>query len=224
MKRESERIIKEMTDRLSVLKPLLPQLFQAADLLIETFSCGGKVLICGNGGSAADSEHIAGELLKGFMLHRPMPERMRRDIGSCLAARGQALADDVLDRLQMGLPAVPLVSQAAIGSAIANDQGADLVYAQQVLALGRPGDLLIGLSTSGNARNVIQAVLVANGLGLHTIGLTGSGGGELDLAADLCLKVPAESTPLVQELHLPVYHTLCAAAEEHFFGERSKPD
>lgn len=219
MRHDCEQILNDLMNRLPALVSIRQQIAQAAELLINTYSHDGKVLICGNGGSAADSEHIAGELLKGFMLRRPLPEQLRRDMTSRLAGRSQKLDDDVLPRLQMGLPAVSLVSQTAIGSAIANDLGADLVYAQQTLALGRPGDLLIGLSTSGNAQNVVQAVRIAGSLGMKTLAMTGSGGGMLDQAADLCLKMPAVSTPLVQELHLPVYHVLCAIVEQHFFAD-----
>ena len=219
MRQDCEQILNDLINRLPVLAAIRQQIAQAAGMLIDTYRDGGKVLICGNGGSAADSEHIAGELLKGFMLRRPLSEQLRQDITSHLAGRGQKLDDDVLPRLQIGLPAVSLVSQTAIGSAIANDLGADLVYAQQTLALGRPGDVLIGLSTSGNARNVLQAVLVAGGLGMKTLAMTGSTGGLLDQAADLCLKMPAGSTPLIQELHLPVYHVLCAIVEQYFFAD-----
>ena len=219
MRPDCDQILNNLVLRLPTLASIQHQIAQAAEMLIDTYNRGGKVLICGNGGSAADSEHIAGELLKGFMLRRPLPDQLRRDITSRLAERGQKLADDVLPRLQMGLPAVSLVSQVAVGSAIANDLGADLVYAQQTLALGRPGDLLIGLSTSGNALNVVQAIRLAGGLAIKTLAMTGSSGGLLEQAADLCLKMPADSTPLVQELHLPVYHALCEIIEQYFYGE-----
>jgi D-sedoheptulose 7-phosphate isomerase len=219
MRHDCEQILNDLIDRLPVLNPIRDRIAQAADMLIDTYSRGGKVLICGNGGSAADSEHIAGELLKGFLLRRPLTTQLKDDLAVRLAERGLKLSDDVLLRLQMGLPAVSLVSQVAIGSAIANDLGADLVYAQQTLALGRPGDLLIGLSTSGNAQNVIQAVLVAGGLGMKTLGMTGANGGLLAQMADVCLKMPADATPLIQELHLPVYHVLCAIVEQAFFAE-----
>jgi len=219
MRDDCEQILNDLIHRLPVLNPIRDQIAQAADMLMDTYSRGGKVLICGNGGSAADSEHIAGELLKGFMLRRPLTAQLQDDLVNRLAERGLKLGDDVLPRLQMGLPAVSLVSQTAIASAIANDLGADLVYAQQTLALGRPGDLLIGLSTSGNARNVVQAVLVAGGLGMKTLGMTGANGGLMAQTADLCLKMPADTTPLIQELHLPVYHVLCAMVEQNFFAE-----
>ncbi len=214
-----ENILAGAGRRYPVLKPVLPEMRRAYEMMAASFREGGQLLLCGNGGSASDSEHIAGELLKGFLLRRPIPEPERRDIAGRLASC--AAYDDIqdlLDRLQLGLPAIPLVGQAAIGSAVANDLGADLVYAQQVLALGRPGDVLLGISTSGNARNVLQAIKLARGLDMHTIALTGSGGGLIAEVAELCIKVPATSTPDVQELHLPVYHTLCAMLEQEFFG------
>ncbi|MEA4887972.1 MAG: SIS domain-containing protein [Clostridiaceae bacterium] len=214
-----ENILTGAGRRYPVLGPILPDMRRAYEIIAASFREGGQLLLCGNGGSASDSEHIAGELLKGFLLRRPIPDPERRDIAGRLASCAtQDDIQDLLDRLQLGLPAIPLVSQAAIGSAVANDLGADLVYAQQVLALGRPGDVLLGISTSGNARNVLQAIKLARGLDMHTIALTGSGGGLIAEVAGLCIKVPATSTPDVQELHLPVYHTLCAMLEQEFFG------
>lgn len=207
-------------------QPLLPVLEQAVQLLIDSFDQGGRLFLCGNGGSAADCEHIAGELLKGFQRNRPIAEADRKGVLARIS-RKDPFRDDsaylenieyMLKKLQQGLPAIPLVSQAAINSAIANDLGADYVYAQQVLALGRPPDILLGISTSGQARNVILAVQLARGLGMKTIALTGGGGGELVLEADIALCVPAETTAEVQELHLPLYHVLCAALETHYYA------
>jgi D-sedoheptulose 7-phosphate isomerase len=209
-------VINELGIRIPVLQPMLPELENACRTLIASYEQGGQLLLCGNGGSAADCEHIAGELLKGFLLKRPMPEMDRQKI---LDENNQdADLAAALDRLQLGLPAIPLVSQAAISTATVNDLGAELIFAQQVLALGRLGDVLLGVSTSGNARNVLLAMQLARGLGLITIGLTGADGGALKQAADICLRVPATETPFVQELHLPLYHTLCAAIERHFFA------
>jgi D-sedoheptulose 7-phosphate isomerase len=171
-------------------------------------------LICGNGGSAADAEHIVGELMKSYLLKRPIPNNMRAKLVSTSPRNGDYLAD----HLQGGLPAISLVSQTSLLSAIANDTAADMVYAQQVYAYGREGDVLIGISTSGNARNVIHAMQVAHALGLHTIGLTGPVGGALKPLCDICICVRAESTPAVQERHLPIFHVLCAMLEEEFFA------
>jgi len=186
----------------------------AYDRLHATFRRGGKALICGNGGSAADSEHIAGELMKGYRLPRPLPDAARCQIADANPEDGAYL----VDHLQGALPAISLVSQTALISAFANDVAADMVYAQQVYGYGRPGDALIAISTSGNAPNVIRAVQVGRALGLATIGLTGGSGGRLKALCDIAICVPAGSTAAIQERHLPIYHTLCAMLEEAFFA------
>ena len=167
-----------------------------------------------NGGSAADAEHIVGELMKGYLLRRPVPEEIRAKLIATSSQDGNYLAD----HLQGGLPGISLVSQTALISAIANDTAADMAYAQQVYAYGREGDAIIGISTSGNARNVIHAVQVARALGLQSIGLTGPSGGALKPLCEVCICVPAENTPAVQERHLPIFHVLCAMLEEEFFA------
>jgi D-sedoheptulose 7-phosphate isomerase len=186
----------------------------AFNILRDCYRGGGKVLTCGNGGSAADAEHIVGELMKGYLLKRPVPEEIRTKLIATSPEDGDYLAN----HLQGGLQAISLVSQTSLVSAIANDTAADMVYAQQVYAYGRAGDVLIGISTSGNATNVIRAMQVAGALGLRTIGLTGRTGGKLKPLCDVCIRVPAQSTPLIQERHLPIFHVLCAMLEEEFFG------
>ena len=180
---------------------------QAAQLLVERFQNGGKLLLCGNGGSAADSAHIAGELCKGFLLAR---------------APGQAFVDAVGEpwaaRLQQGLPAIDLTAPGALMTAIVNDIGGEDIFAQQVMAYGKPGDVLMGLSTSGNAENVRRAMLVARARGLSTIAMTGESGGKLADIADLLLNVQQQSTHLVQQQHMEIYHQLCILVEEVLFG------
>lgn len=182
--------------------------------LSRSYGAGGKLLVCGNGGSAADSEHIVGELMKGFMSKRPLSAERRAALESAFPDDGVYLAD----HLQGALPAVSLVSHSALMTAYANDVAADMVFAQQVYGLAKPEDALLAVSTSGNSANVVRAVQVARSLGVDTIGLTGSGGGRL---ADLCtvtIRVPWTSTPDIQERHLPIYHTLCMMVEQDFFG------
>ncbi|HET6823885.1 MAG TPA: SIS domain-containing protein [Anaerolineales bacterium] len=186
----------------------------AFQILNTCYRNGGKVLTCGNGGSAADAEHIVGELMKGYLLKRPLSDEMRARLVSASAEDGDYLAS----HLQGGLPAISLVSQTSLISAISNDTAADMVFAQQVYAYGHEGDALIGISTSGNSRNVILAMQVARALGLRTIGLTGPTGGALKPLCDVCICVPAESTPAIQERHLPIFHVLCAMLEEEFFA------
>lgn len=192
----------------------MPSLNVAAELLVSTYSSGGKVLICGNGGSASDSEHIVGELMKGFMQRRPVPGDVRQRLEQLFPQEGQFLAD----HLQGALPAISLVSQTALTTAYANDVSAEMMFAQQVYGYGNPGDALIGLSTSGNSANVVRAMQVAKLKGLRTIALTGRSGGKLKEICDVAIQVPWDSTPDIQERHLPIYHALCIHLEEVFFG------
>jgi D-sedoheptulose 7-phosphate isomerase len=182
--------------------------------LIGCFEGGGKLLLCGNGGSCADCEHIVGELMKGFLECRPLSPDKRAE----MQAASPDLEEVWLDRLQAALPAISLPSFAALNSAFCNDVDPELVYAQPLMGLGRRGDLLLCISTSGNSANVCAAAAVARGLGVTVIGLTGEDGGRLRSLSDLCICVPERETYKVQELHLPVYHYLCAAVEQRFFG------
>ena len=179
---------------------------QAFDLLVECYRLGGKVLVCGNGGSAADAEHIVGELLNKFNKKR----KIDQDVASLLPA-------EIADGLVGALPAVSLSSMNAALSAIANDSRWDLAFAQQVYGLGRRGDVLMAISTSGNSRNCINAAYVARAKGLRVIAMTGVSGGGLAALADVAICVPEHETFKIQELHLPVYHALCAAIEDAFF-------
>jgi len=198
----------------SGLEMLAAPLEQAFTLLASCYREGGKVLVCGNGGSAADSEHIVGELMKGFRSVRPLPPEHREQLVRSWGEEGRQLAE----RLQRALPAISLVSQVSLGTAVANDQGADLQFAQQVYGYGRPGDVLVGISTSGKAVNVLAACRVARAFGLVILGLTGAGGGPLAELSDLAVRAPAAATAEVQLWHLRIYHLLCAVLEEEFFG------
>lgn len=186
---------------------------RAVSLIIDSFSHHGKLLIAGNGGSAADAEHIAGELMKGFVKQRCAPIAVTATLEKVAPGRGARIAA----RLQQGLPVLCLSSHAALYTAILNDQGGDMVYAQQVYSYGLPGDVFLGISTSGNADNVINATVTAKAIGLKTIALTGGSGGALAPLVDVAIIAPETETYKVQELHLPVYHTLCLMIEEHFF-------
>lgn len=176
----------------------------ALKLIIDTYKSGGKVLVCGNGGSAADCEHIVGELMKGFMSKRKVND--------------ERIPEELRDKLQGALPAISLPSQCAILSAYINDVDAEMMYAQLVYGYAKKEDLLIGISTSGNAKNVLNAVKVANAVGAKALALTGAGGGLLGEEADVTIKVPETETYKVQEYHLPVYHYLCAMTEKYFFA------
>jgi D-sedoheptulose 7-phosphate isomerase len=188
---------------------------RAAFISLEAcYSAGNKVMICGNGGSAADSEHIVGELMKGYLLKRPLPPEMRTRFSQLFPDRGQYLAD----HLQGALPTISLVSQISLITAFANDVAADMIFAQQVYGYGRKGDVLLGISTSGSSANIINALQVARVLNLSTIGLTGKLRGVMDEVCNVVIHVPWETTPEIQERHVAVYHALCAELEERFFS------
>jgi phosphoheptose isomerase len=172
------------------------------------------VLICGNGGSASDAEHITGELMKGFLLKRPVPADFRVKLESAFGASDGAY---LADNLQGAVPAISLVSQSAIITAFSNDVASDMAFAQQVYGYGRPGDVLIGLSTSGNSGNVINAAKTAKAIGMGVIGITGEMGGDLAQFCDFTIRAPEKVTYLAQEYHLPIYHCLCAMIESELF-------
>ena len=205
----------ELISRYPVLAPVKADIRTAYETLKECYERGGKLLIAGNGGSCADSEHIVGELMKGFCLPRTLSDVQQ----ARLRAACPDFAEHCIAGLQKALPAVSLVSETALLTAFANDQSADLVFAQQVLGQGRAGDVLLAISTSGNSQNVLYAAGVARAMDLRVVGLTGRTGGRLAALCDSCIRVPADQAYLVQEYHLPVYHTICLALEQEFFGE-----
>lgn len=207
-----EGILSELFERYPQLRGCEPDVRRARAALAQTVQEGGKILLCGNGGSCADCEHISGELLKGFLTKRPLNETDRRKFQPFEG--GAALAET----LQYGICAIPLPAMAAASTAFVNDVEPESVFAQLTLAMGRTGDSLICISTSGNSRNVCQAAVTGRALGLRVVGLTGEKGGRLSKLADVCIRVPGTETYRIQELHLPVYHCLCAALEAEFFG------
>ncbi|MBQ8640816.1 MAG: SIS domain-containing protein [Clostridia bacterium] len=206
--------IQILTDRYPELAVCAGDIVTAYEKMLAVYRSGGKMLFCGNGGSAADSEHIVGELMKGFLLKRP-PVKQDRDAFAALFPED---ADYFAKNLQRGIPAISLVSQSAVQTAFNNDVAADMVFAQQVYGYGRPGDLCMGITTSGNSKNVVNAIKVARAMGLVTIGLTGAKESKLSEICDVTIRVPQTETYRVQELHLPVYHWLCAALEDAVFA------
>jgi len=206
--------LNELIGRYPQLLPLKTEIAKAAESLIKCFKNGGKLLICGNGGSSCDSGHIVGELMKSFELKRPIDENLRKKLLTLESERGQYLAE----KLQHGFPAIALTVHSDLITAVANDTDADLIFAQQVVGYGNPGDVLIAISTSGNSRSVLDAIITAKAKGLAVIGLTGETGGKMKSSCEILINVPGKSTALVQELHLPVYHTLCRIVENAFFG------
>lgn len=212
MNKQIELLIK----RYPVLEQCKDNIQNAYNVLEECFATGHKLLIAGNGGSCADAAHIVGELMKGFKLPRKCLGEFADKLKSIDEVRGTELAD----KLQGGLPAIALTDHQALNTAYINDvqNGGLLTYAQQVHGYGKEGDVLLGISTSGNSKNVMFATVVAKAKGIKVIGLTGAKGGELATVADVVIKVPETETYMIQELHLPVYHCLCLMLEERFFG------
>lgn len=196
------------------LRACAAQLEAARDALISVFARGGKLLLCGNGGSAADCEHIAGELLKSFTRARPLPQ----DLRARLAAQGPE-GERLAARLQRALPAISLTTHTSFATAFANDVAPELVFAQLLQALGRPGDGLLALTTSGHSRNVLLAAHTARALDLTVIGFTGEDGGALAPLCDVCLLAPGRGTAEIQESHQALYHHLCRELENHFFPD-----
>lgn len=183
-------------------------------IMEECYLNGGKLLVAGNGGSAADSEHIAGELMKRFKTPRPVSQEFADKLVAVDPVRGPELAKN----LECGLMAIPLVAHEALTTAYINDVDGLGVFAQQLFGFGRPGDVFLGISTSGNSKNVMSATVVARAIGMKVIGLTGAKGGELATVADVCVKAPETETYMIQEYHLPIYHCWCLMLEDKFFG------
>lgn len=210
---EPMKYLEELVERYPVLDVVKDDVRKAYELLEACYEQGGKLLIAGNGGSCADAEHIVGELMKGFVKRREVSDSFAECLRNADEVRGAELAK----KLQGGLSAIALTGHAGLSTAYLNDVDGDLIFAQQTYGYGRPGDVLIGISTSGNAKNVMYAMTVAKALGMKTIGLTGKDGGALKREADVSVVVPETETFKIQELHLPVYHALCLMLEERFF-------
>lgn len=209
-----DKYIEDLLIRYPALQGIQEEIIHAYQVLEQGFAGGGKLLIAGNGGSAADAEHIVGELMKGFNQKRRLSTAMSQRLALVDAVRGRRLAAG----LQGGLPAIALHVHTAFSTAFHNDEDSELVFAQQVYGYGQAGDVLLAISTSGNSANVLQACVVARALGMQVIGLTGRDGGELVHLSDAAVIVPEHRTHVIQEYHLPIYHTWCLMLEEHFFG------
>ena len=206
--------MEELLTRYPALKCCAEEIGKTDEILISGFKAGNKLMLCGNGGSCADCEHITGELMKGFLSRRPISPEKRAEMKKL----NPDIGEDVLSKLQLAVPAIPLPSLTALNSAFCNDVDPSLVYAQELMGLGTPGDMLLCISTSGNSANCVAAAEVGKALGLTVIALTGAKGGRLKEKADICICVPETETFKVQELHLPVYHYLCAEVEATIFS------
>lgn len=209
-----EKHIDLLIERYPILEECRKSLIDAYLIIEAAYEGDHKLLIAGNGGSAADSEHIAGELMKRFKTPRPVTPEMAEKLIAIDPVRGADLAKN----LERGLMAIPLVAHEALSTAYINDVDGLGVFAQQLFGFGRPGDVFLGISTSGNSKNVMSATVVARALGIKVIGLTGAKGGELASVADVAVRVPETETYMIQELHLPVYHCWCLMLEDKFFG------
>lgn len=208
-----DKFLRQLVERYPRLESCQKEVAEAFERLCDCFKRGNKLLLCGNGGSAADCEHMVGELMKGFLEARPLPEEKKRE----MRRRCPQIPEHLLGSLQQALPALSLTGSPALSTAFSNDVEPAYGFAQQVLGLGKPGDVLFAISTSGNAANVCAAAQTARGIGMEVIGLTGQKGGTLKELADVAILAPETETFAVQELHLPIYHALCAALEARFF-------
>ncbi len=214
MEQRIEKHLDTLIERYPKLEACRDDIEKAYKLMEEAYEKDHKLLIAGNGGLAADSEHIAGELMKRFKTPRPCPPEFAERLKDIDSERGENLAKN----LERGLMAIPLVAHEALTTAYINDVDELGVFAQQLYGFGRLGDVFLGISTSGNSKNVMSATVVARALGIKVIRLTGATGGELGSVADVAIKVPETETYMIQELHLPVYHCLCLMLEDRFFG------
>lgn len=210
--------VERLTKRFPQLAQCREQILASYELLRACYDAGGMLLVCGNGGSGADAEHIVGELMKEFAVRRPLPTQDQLLLRTLSRELSEQDGELLAAHLQGALPAVTLTSNIALSTAYANDALPELVFAQQVYGYGQAGSALLGISTSGDSKNVIYALMTAKLKGMKTIGLTGERGEKMKEMCDACICVPASFTPDVQELHLPVYHCLCRMLEEAYFG------
>ena len=215
MKERTSKIVAELFAPGDALEGIRESALQAGELLRDSFAGGGKLLVCGNGGSWADGEHIVGELMKGFLLKRPLLEDAKSELVRLWGDEGRVIAA----ALQGALPAISLGSHGALMTAFANDADGRFAFAQQAMGYALPGDVALGISTSGNAENVRFALMAAKSRGATTVALTGSDGGLLARFSDCCIRVPDKRTFRVQEHHLRIYHFLCAFVESELFDE-----
>lgn len=211
MKALTERKIEDLLARYPQLAVNKESIKAAIEDIIVSYRAGGKLLVCGNGGSASDALHIVGELQKNFAINRRLSAECKAKLRQC------EHADYLIDHLEMGIPAISLVSETSLMTAFANDKAPDLTFAQEVFGQGKAGDVFLGISTSGNSANVIYATEVARVMGIKTVALTGKSGGKLKKYADILINVPEDETYKIQELHLPIYHAICMAVEAEFF-------
>jgi len=210
---KNDKILDQLCERYPSLSDLRDRIAEAAGMIIDCYTRGGKLLVCGNGGSSSDSDHFAAELMKSFESRRPLDESLKKRFTEISGSRGKILAE----KLEHSLPAISLPSNTALTTAISNDIDPSMIFAQQIIGFGNEGDVFIGISTSGNSQNVVDACITARTLNLNVIGITGITGGKMKQYCDLLINVPETRTAWVQELHLPVLHAICLIVEDHFY-------
>ena len=213
MEASETRYLEQLIRRYPVLEKISPEIYEAYHITVNSIKNGGKILVAGNGGSAADAEHIVGEMMKSFKKKRELPEEMKKK----LIAVNNSMGDKLAHRLQGSITAIALDGHPALSTAYLNDCEPLMVFAQQVYGYGKPGDALWAISTSGNSTNILYAAVTAKALGMNVIGLIGAKDNQLAKLADVSIMVPETETFMIQELHLPIYHTLCLMLEDHFF-------
>lgn len=213
MKSTTNDILEELIEKYPSLEVVKQDILKAFIITLNTYQNGGKLFACGNGGSAADSEHIVGELMKSFKKPRSIDDNVKQKLIS-LGDNGKYIAEN----LEGALPAISLTSHISLTTAYMNDREPNMTFAQQLLGLGVKGDVLVAISTSGNSKNCVYASTLAKAMGIYVIGMTGSKDNKMKEVSDVCICVPETETYKVQELHLPVYHALCAMIEEELFG------
>lgn len=215
MKEQTKAKIDNLVDRYPNLNLIYKDILESLNIIIECYKLGGKLLVCGNGGSAADAQHIVGELMKAFILPRKISSDLEIQMNNIAGDNSRYL----MDNLQGALPAISLQGELALSSAYANDVAPDLSFAQQVYGLGNKGDVLLAISTSGNSKNIIYACNIAKLKNMKIVGLSGMTGGKLKEQSDITICAPEKETYKIQEYHLPIYHAICLALEQEFFGE-----
>ena len=211
---KNDKSLDQLCERYPELSGLRNTIAEAAVMIINCYTRGGKLLICGNGGSSSDADHFTAELMKSFESGRPLEESLKKRFHEIYGTRGRYLGE----KLEHALPAISLQSNSALATAISNDIDPSLIFAQQVIGYGDEGDVLIGISTSGNSQNIVDACIAAKTLNLKVIGISGKTGGKMKHYCDLLVNVPETRTAWVQELHLPVLHTICFIVENHFYS------
>lgn len=213
MKTNMNHYLNELVERYPRLEPVKENIWNAYEILEQCYAEGGKLLVAGNGGSCADAEHIVGELMKGFVKQRHVTE----DEANALMEADEEMGEVLAEKLQRALPAIAVTGHNGLSTAFLNDVSGTLMYAQQVFAYGKPGDVFLAISTSGNSENILYAMTAAKARGMKVIGLTGRDGGKMAHRCDEIIIAPENETFKIQELHLPVYHVLCLMLEERFF-------